>query len=85
MTYPSTSVLASAGAGASLLTPSSGFGAAFGEAFGGWVTTVTAVLDATPAATAALLPAVGTATLADPGAVTALATEVLVLAELQLV
>jgi hypothetical protein len=47
-------------------------------------TTVTAVLDATPG-TAVLLPAVGTATLADPGVVTALTTEVIVLAELQLV
>jgi hypothetical protein len=84
LTYPSTSVLASDGTGTSVLTPPSGFGDGFGDAFGGWQTTATAVLDATPG-TAVLLPAVGTATLADPGVVTALTTEVIVLAELQLV
>jgi hypothetical protein len=84
-TYPSTSVLASDGTGASVLTPPSGFGDGFGDAFGGWQPTVTAVLDATPGTAVLATDGTSTAILADPGPSTALLIEVNALADLQLV
>lgn len=74
--YPATAVLAGNGIGTAGLAAPSGFGENFGEAFGGWVTTVTATIAPQPQ---------GTATLASNGVGTAVATEVLMSAELQLV
>jgi hypothetical protein len=54
LTYPSTSVLTSDGTGTAVLARPSGFGEAFGEAFGGLVITATATLDAPSPGTAVI-------------------------------
>lgn len=85
MIYPSTAVLASDGVGTAVLAQPSGFGEAFGEAFGGWVTTVGAVITGPPATAVLATDGTSTAVLVPVAPSTAVLTEVYALAELQLV
>jgi len=75
MNYPATAEIVDTGTGSAAVHGSSGFGEAFGESFGGYVAVATANVTATTT----------TATLAGNGIGAAIAEEVLVSAELQLV